>query len=209
MLEKITINAHSSIRIAADRILCFDPFRLESAPHDADVIFITHAHFDHFSPEDIEKAAKSGTKFVIPAGMAEEIRKAGIMDEDVLPLVPGQTAEICGIPVEAVPSYNIGKPMHPKANGWLGYIVTVNGERIYVAGDTDATPEGAAVNCSIAMIPIGGTYTMNAEEAAALVNAMQPKVVIPTHYGSLVGDRKDAETFAASVDDSIEICLKL
>jgi len=209
MLDKITINTHSSIRIAADCILYFDPFKLETAVHDADVIFITHAHFDHFSPEDIEKAAKPGTVFVLPAGMEADARKAGIKEEFIRALVPGQTAEVCGIAVEAVPSYNIGKPMHPKKNGWLGYIVTVNGERIYVAGDTDATPEGAAAECSIAMIPIGGTYTMNAKEAAGLVNAMRPKTAIPTHYGSIVGAKKDAQKFTELVDDAIEVCLKL
>ena len=104
MLEKITINAHSSIRIAADSILYFDPFKLDTAAQDADVIFITHAHFDHFSPEDIAKAAKPGTRFVIPAGMEADVRSAGINAESILSLAPGQTAEICGIAVEAVPS---------------------------------------------------------------------------------------------------------
>lgn len=209
MLDKITINTHSSIRIASDSILYFDPFKLEAAVHDADVIFITHAHFDHFSPEDIEKVAKADTKFVIPASMSADTRRAGIKEENIISLVPGQITEVCGIAVEAVPSYNIGKPMHPKKNGWLGYIVTVNDERIYVAGDMDAIPEGTEVKCDIAMIPIGGTYTMNAKEAAGLVNVMQPKIVIPTHYGSLVGIKKDAQKFAALVDDSIEVCLKL
>ena len=99
--------------------------------------------------------------------------------------------------------------MHPKANGWLGYILTVEGQRIYIGGDMDATPEAAAVQCDIAMLPIGGTYTMNAAEAADLVNRMCPKTVIPTHYGSIVGQKEDAETFSALVDPAVQIVIKL
>ena len=153
MLDRITVNSHSSIRIDAGKILYFDPFRLDSAAHDADVIFITHAHFDHFSPEDIEKAARADTLIAAPAGMKADLQKAGIPAENCILLEPEQTAEICGIPVVTVPSYNIGKPMHPKKNGWLGYVVTVEEQKIYIGGDMDATPEAVAVQCDIAMFP--------------------------------------------------------
>ncbi|MBQ8188003.1 MAG: MBL fold metallo-hydrolase [Clostridia bacterium] len=209
MLGKITVNTHSSIRIAAEKIIYIDPFKLEVAPHDADIIFVTHAHFDHFSPEDIEKIAKPETVYVMPESMQKDAAKAGIADGNLVMLTPEQKTEICGIPVETVPSYNIGKPMHPKKNGWLGYILTVGTQRIYIGGDMDATPEAAAVQCDIAMLPIGGTYTMNAKEAAALVNEMRPKTVIPTHYGSIVGLKKDEKTFLKLVDDGIDVVIKL
>ncbi|MBQ8513348.1 MAG: MBL fold metallo-hydrolase [Clostridia bacterium] len=209
MLGKITVNTHSSIRIASEKIIYIDPFKLEGAPHDADIIFVTHAHFDHFSPEDIEKIAKPETVYVMPESMQKDAAKAGIADGNLVMLTPEQKTEICGIPVETVPSYNIGKPMHPKKNGWLGYILTVGTQRIYIGGDMDATPEAAAVQCDIAMLPIGGTYTMNAKEAAALVNEMRPKTVIPTHYGSIVGLKKDEKTFLKLVDDGIDVVIKL
>ena len=141
--------------------------------------------------------------------MQKDAAKAGIADGNLVMLTPEQKTEICGIPVETVPSYNIGKPMHPKKNGWLGYILTVGTQRIYIGGDMDATPEAAAVQCDIAMLPIGGTYTMNAKEAAALVNEMRPKTVIPTHYGSIVGLKKDEKTFLKLVDDGIDVVIKL
>lgn len=209
MIEKITVNTHSSIRIVSEKIIYCDPFKLDGTPHDADIVFVTHAHFDHFSPEDLEKIAKPETTYVMPESMKADAVKAGIREENLITLQPEQTADVCGIPVETVPSYNIGKPMHPKKNGWLGYILTVEGQRIYIGGDMDATPEAAVVKCDIAMIPIGGTYTMNAKEAAALVNEMRPKTVIPTHYGSIVGLKKDEKTFVKLVDEGISVVIKL
>lgn len=209
MLENITVNTHSSIRIAAEKNVYIDPFKLDGTPHDADIIFVTHTHFDHFSPEDITKIAKPGTVFVMPESMKADAEKAGIAGEALVTLLPEVKADICGIPVETVPSYNIGKPMHPKKNGWLGYILTVGTQRIYIGGDMDATPEAAAVKCDIAMLPIGGTYTMNAKEAAALVNEMRPGTVIPTHYGSIVGLKKDEKTFTKLVDDGIAVVIRL
>lgn len=209
MTDKITINTHSSIRIAANKIVYFDPFKITKETHDADIVFVTHSHFDHLSPEDIAAVSKPDTLLVIPESIRAEVQKAGFSSEKIIALAPEQSTVVCGVQIEAVPSYNMNKPMHPKKNGWLGYVITVEKTRIYVAGDMDATPEGKAVQCDIAMIPIGGTYTMNAEEAAELVNAMQPKIAIPTHYGSIVGSPNDAQTFASLVKDGIKVCLKL
>ena len=207
MTDRITVNTQSSIRIEAERIVYADPLKLESAPGDADLILVTHAHFDHFSPEDIKKAAKPGTVLVLPESMRADAKKAGIAD--IVTLSPGETREIRGVTVEAVAAYNIGKPMHPKKNGWLGYIVTLGGTRIYIAGDTDVTPEAEAVRCDIAMVPVGGIYTMNAKEAAALVNSIRPAFAIPTHYGSLVGTKKDGKAFADRLDAGITAVCKL
>ena len=207
MTERITINAHSSIRVEGEKIIYFDPFKLSEEKHDADIILITHAHFDHYSPEDIEKAARPDTVIVMPETMIEQAVMFGA--ETSVLLRPGDSRIISGIAVEAVPSYNTNKPMHPKANGWLGYIVTVDGTRIYVAGDMDAIPEAENFSCDIAMIPIGGTYTMNVPEAAELINKMKPKTVIPTHYGDIVGDIKDGSSFAAMINEGIKTVLKI
>ncbi len=209
MTDRISINAHSSIRIDAGPILRFDPFLMEDSPRDADVVFITHSHHDHFSPKDIGKAAKPDAVFVAPASMRKEL-SAFVADKSrIVLLAPGDKAEVCGIPVEAVPSYNTNKPMHPKKNGWLGYVVTVEGVRIYVCGDMDDTPDGEAVRCDILLPPIGGTYTMNAAEAAAFANIVAPKTVIPTHYGSLVGKPGDAAVFRSFVQPGIDVVYKL
>ena len=201
MFDNITINAHSSIRIDLEgTVLYFDPFRIEDEAHDADIIFLTHPHYDHYSPEDIEKIRKPETIFVTPYDIYIDQRVS---------LVPGSTTLVKGIKAETVPAYNIGKAFHPKDNGWLGYVVEYKGTRMYVAGDTDATPEAGAVRCDVALVPVGGTYTMTAEEAASLVNAIRPRCAIPTHYGSIVGTPEDGEKFKKLVDKDIEVVLKI
>ena len=207
MLNQITVNAQSSIRIGGETVMYFDPFRIEHAANDADIILITHPHFDHFSPADIAKVRKPETVFVAPQTMEKELTAAGITDAVLLKA--GESKTVCGIPVEAVPAYNKTKHFHPKRNGWLGYIVTVGGKRIYAAGDTDATDEAAAVRCEIALIPIGGTYTTDAAEAAELVSRMQPQTVIPIHYGTIVGNVSDGDAFAKRVKAPVQVVFKL
>lgn len=207
MKDKITVNAQSSIRIEAEKIIYFDPFKIAAATNDADVIFITHDHPDHFSPEDIRKVQKTNTTFVIPKSMENTLKKAGY--SDLILFTPGEKAAVHDIPVEAIPAYNIMKPFHKRANGWLGYIITVDGQRIYVAGDTDATSEAKAVSCDIAIIPIGGTFTMNHSQAAAFINELRPKTVIPTHYGSIVGSAGNGEAFRKLIQPDIEVIIKL
>ena len=207
MKNKITVNTQSSIRIESEKIIYFDPFKISSAANDADVIFITHGHSDHFSPEDIRKVQKPDTIFVIPESMEKALKKAGYSNLRLL--TPGEKTTVQDIPVEAIPAYNNIKPFHPKKNGWLGYIITIEGQRIYVAGDTDVTPEAKAVSCDIAVIPIGGTFTMNYNKAADFINELHPKTVIPTHYGSIVGSADDGESFRKLVRPEIEVVIKL
>ena len=207
MTSKITVNEQSSIRIDGSSVIYFDPFRIRESVHDADFIFITHAHFDHFSPEDIRKVCKPDTTYIAPETMADELRKSGITD--AVMLKPGVSVQAGEIPVETVPAYNQLKPFHPKKNGWLGYVITVGGQRIYVAGDTDATKEAKAVSCDIALVPAGGTYTTDAREAAALVNQIHPKTAIPIHYGTVVGNAEDGNVFAKHVNAGIAVVLKL
>ena len=209
MLDNISVNAHSSIRIADKLTLYVDPFRIEGEPHDADLILFTHPHYDHFSPEDFRKLAREDTLFVCPLSMKAEALAAGIRPERLNPLVAEENLGVLGIEIEAVPAYNIGKDFHPKEKGWLGYVLEIGPHMIYVAGDTDAVEEARAVSCDIALVPIGGTYTMTAEEAAQLVNTIRPHTVIPTHYGCIVGSLDDARRFIRRLDRSIEVCLKI
>ena len=204
----ITVNTQSSIRIeSAEAVIRFDPFKITGEPHDADLILITHDHYDHFSPNDIRKVSKSSTILIAPKNMEKAIAKHGF-SQAVL-LAPDEKQTVQGIPVEALASYNILKPFHPKSNGNLGYVILADGQRIYVAGDTDAVKEAKAVRCDIALVPIGGTYTMNPKDAAALINTIMPKIAIPTHYGSIVGKMSDGETFRSLVNNAIETRLLL
>ena len=208
--EHITVPAHSSIRIQCEAgTLYFDPFHMTGEPHDADAVLITHEHFDHFSPEDIEKIAKTDTLVVIPESMkakAEKELPSGCRIKTVKPGVKYQTGKL---EFETIPAYNRLKPFHPKSSGWVGYLLKTGEETVYVAGDTDATTEAAQVHCDIALIPVGGTYTMNAKQAAELINRIQPAVAIPTHYGSVVGSKDDAEVFAKYVDPSVSVEIKM
>lgn len=196
---KIDVNEQSSIRIETEseplRVIYCDPFRLTSESHDADIILITHSHFDHFSPEDIAKAASSDTVFIAP-------RDVDISDKTVL--LPGDNTELLGIGITAVPAYNIIKPFHPKLKKWVGYILNIEGRDIYITGDTDATPEAKNVKCDTILLPIGGKYTMDCREAAALVNKIMPDTAIPTHYGSVIGSKEDYDTFADKVNCKTE-----
>lgn len=208
----ITINTHSSIRLETKegKVIYVDPYGFKAEPHDADLILVTHTHFDHFSPEDIARVRKPGTVFVMPATSKGEFSKAGFANESATFLAPNEQAmPLPGIEIETVPAYNATKRFHPKENGWLGYVVDVDGVRVYVAGDTDDLPENREIDCDVALVPAGGTYTMDAREAAAFVNALKPAVAIPEHYGTVAGSANDGKTFAGLVDAGIAVVLKL
>ena len=203
--ERIRVNAHSSVRLElAGKIVYVDPFSLTEESRDADLIFLTHDHFDHFSPADIALVGKADTVFVLPESIVMKTASV-IGPRKTLTVNPGDRGEAEGIVFEAVPAYNPGKRFHPRANNWVGYVLEAEGLRFYVAGDTDATPEAAAVRCDVALLPIGGTYTMDPEEAAALANQIRPQLVIPIHYGSVAGSPEDFSRFAAGVDEGIRV----
>ena len=206
--ENIQVNTQSSIRIEGSETVYFDPIKITEASHDADVIFITHPHSDHFDPESIENIRKDGTVFIIPASMASDMKKV-TGEPTVHLLAPEENLTVRDLKITAVPAYNKLKPFHPKHNKWLGYLLEMDGTRSYVAGDTDSVKELKSIQCDIALVPIGGTYTMNAKEAAALINIIEPAVVIPTHYGSLVGSPEDEKTFRKLLLPGIVPVLKL
>ena len=209
LVEVISVNTQSSIRIGAQKVIYFDPIEIKSAPKDADIVFVTHEHGDHFDPDSIRNICKEDTILAAPASMSEQLSLTGIAKDKIVLFSPGEKKEACGLQVEAVAACNTLKPFHPRRKGWVGYIVTVDGFRIYVAGDTDATKEVKAVRCDIALVPIGGKFTMNAKDAAAAVNCIRPSVCIPTHYGSIVGSRADEDEFRKHVSPDIKVTGKL
>lgn len=210
MVDNIEVNTQNSIRIVSRvGIIYVDPLAINDEVHDADFILITHDHYDHFSPEDIRKVAKADSILVVPEKMVD---KAGEVSDAVAKteiVKPGVYREINGLEFETVPAYNTLKPFHPKSAEWVGYVLRTDGNRIYIAGDTDATKEAKAVKCEIALVPIGGTYTMDAKKAAELVNTIRPNVAIPVHYGSIVGKSSDCDVFAQNVKDPIKVEFKI
>ncbi len=182
---------HASFRIEdAGKQIYIDPWKLPANVPPADYVLITHGHYDHFSPQDIEKIRKEGTVVVAPNDVAQSIKG------EVVAVVPGETYDVAGLKIQTIASYNLGKKFHPRQNNWVGYCITLStGQRIYHAGDTDSTPEMRTVVCDIALLPCGGTYTMGAKEAAAAANIFQPKAVIPMHWGDIVGSKEDVEEF--------------
>jgi L-ascorbate metabolism protein UlaG (beta-lactamase superfamily) len=159
----------------------------------ADLVLITHAHSDHFQPDEITKVSGPSTKVVAPASFASEV------PGDVTAVAPGDSLELAGVRIQAVPAYNTHEErleMHPKSNRWVGYVLELAGHTYYHAGDTDHVPELESVRTDVAFVPIGGTYTMDAHEAAGLVRAMSPGLAVPMHYGFVVGEPSDADRFA-------------
>ena len=196
----IEINCHSSIKITKGIIIYIDPFRINEEKHDADLILITHDHYDHYSPEDINKIIKEDTIIIAPKTVKELNNK-----ENIIFVEPNKTYNIKGYKIVTVPAYNINKHFHPKENNWVGYIIEIEDLKYYIAGDTDITPENKQVECDVALIPIGGTYTMDYKEASELINIIKPKIAIPTHYGSIVGDITDGEKFKKLIDNTIDV----
>ncbi|MBO4338116.1 MAG: MBL fold metallo-hydrolase [Lachnospiraceae bacterium] len=210
MTQNIEVFKQNSIRIdtGSGRVY-IDPFDMNESPNDAAFILITHDHYDHFSPEDIARTANSDTVLVVPEKMRDKAEKVSGMVSRIETVVPSEQKKIDGLLLETVPAYNLLKPFHTKGAGWVGYILNADGKRIYIAGDTDDTKEAEAVKCDIALVPIGGTYTMDAKRAAQLVNRIKPQVAIPVHYGSIVGKPSDGDVFAKNVDSSVNVEIKI
>ena len=210
MTENITVFKHNSIKIDAEvGAVYVDPFEMDEAPHDATFVLITHDHYDHFSVKDIEKVVNKNTVLVVPRKMGEKAREVESLVAKIETVKPEISKNIDGLELETVSMYNIMKPFHPKAAEWVGYIVTVAGSRIYIAGDIDAIKEAKEVKCDVALVPVGGFYTMDAKKAAGLVNTMKPKIAIPVHYGNLVGTAKDGEEFAKFVKEPTKVEIKI
>ncbi len=177
-LSNITVNTQSSIRIEGSKILYFDPFKIEADRHDADIIFITHEHYDHFEPESIMKLKKENTILVAPESMKKQvISTQGFTSDNSVFYSPNETHEQGDITIETIPAYNKLKPFHPKSKKWQGYVVKMDDTRYYVAGDTDVNEDIKKVQCDVAMIPIGGHFTMDRKQAAEYIVGLKPKAV--------------------------------
>jgi len=195
MLENIEILYHSSIRINKEKTIYIDPFKIDRNYNDADIVFITHDHYDHYSEEDIDKVINENTTIIIPEELLTKLLRKGINKNAIITVEPNKNYMVQGIKFETISAYNTNKTFHPKENGWVGYIIIINGIRYYIAGDTDITEENKQVKCDVAFVPVGGTYTMDFKEAASLINEIKPKIAIPIHYGSIVGTEQDAIDF--------------
>ena len=205
MIEDFKVLCHSAIRIVADKkVIYVDPFGLEKRYNDADYICITHAHYDHFSPEDIKRVKNNDSIILITEDIYQDVVKLGFRENRIVIVDPEQKYNIKGLLVETVRAYNINKAFHPKSNNWVGYIFEFGLERVYVAGDTDVTPEILKIKCDLAFLPVGGTYTMDYAEAAKLANVLKPTIVIPIHYGKIVGSIQDAKNFKCLLNNNIE-----
>ncbi|HCC03356.1 MAG TPA: MBL fold metallo-hydrolase [Clostridiales bacterium] len=203
MLENIQVLYHSSIKINIEKVIYIDPFKIEDDSHDADIIFITHSHYDHYSEEDIKKIIKENTKIIVTSDLKEKAESI-TNSKNIIIVQPNEKYCVEGISFETIPAYNINKKFHPKQNNWVGYVIELNGLKYYIAGDTDITDENKKVKCDVAFVPVGGTYTMTSKEAADLVNIIKPKIAVPIHYGSVVGTKQDATDFVNLLDERID-----
>jgi len=191
---------HASFKISSgETVVYIDPWKLSESQRDATVVLISHSHYDHYSAEDIAKVSGPGTKIVGPAEVAQKQRNGQV-------LIPGESVTIDGVNISGVASYNPSKQFHPKANNWLGFVVELGSVRIYYAGDTDLTDEMKGLSdIDVALLPVGGTYTMGAEEAATAIGYIKARHAIPYHWGDIVGDRGDAEKFADTAECEVVV----
>jgi len=204
---------HDGFKIKKEKVIYIDPYQLRGSPEKADLAFITHEHYDHLSPEDLKKVV--GPETVVVTISSCQAKVQGLKPKRVEVFRPGDKREVEGVEVEAVPAYNVNKfrspgmVFHPKADGKVGFILTVAGKRIYHAGDTDNIPEmEKAKGVDLALVPVSGTYVMTAEEAVEACRTIQPKVAIPMHYGAIVGSAEDARRFEGSAPCRVEVLSK-
>lgn len=195
-MKNIKWLGHASFLIEGEKIVYFDPWKVKKGLNPADIILVSHNHYDHCSPEDIKKIIKKDT--VIIAGSSCNLK---FSDAEIKNVKSGDVINISDIKIEVFPAYNINKSFHPKSSGGVGFIVTVSGKRIYHCGDTDLIPEMEKIKCDVALLAVSGTYVMTAEEAVEAAKTIKPEIAIPMHFGDIVGSINDANKF-------IELCKK-
>ena len=207
---QITWLGHDGFKLKKDKVAYVDPYQLGAKAEAADVVFVTHEHFDHLSVEDLKKVVTSHTTVVTIAACEKAVKE--LKPKAVRIVAAGDRLEVDGISVDVLPAYNTnkfrapGSPFHPKADGKVGFILGIGGVRFYHAGDTDEIPEMAkAKGVDVALLPVSGTYVMTAQEAVKACDVIQPKLAIPMHYGAIVGSASDAETFRKAVKCRVEV----
>jgi L-ascorbate metabolism protein UlaG (beta-lactamase superfamily) len=196
--DRIQWLGHDAIRINGGPVVYIDPYQLSDGPR-ADLILITHEHYDHCSPGDVKKIQGPDTVIVTEKDSARKL------SGKVTVVAPGDTVTAAGVIVQAVPAYNLDKKYHPKKKGWLGFILEIQGVRIYHAGDTDFIPEMEGFRADIALLPVSGTYVMTAREAVQAALAIGPSLALPIHYGTLVGSAEDAEVFRKGLEGKVPV----
>lgn len=199
-LNNISINCQSSIKISDGLTIYFDPYDIKEKINNADYIFITHSHWDHFDLDSINNLVNEKTIIIGPSSVIEKLDS----NYKTLEVKPENIYNLNNISFMTVPAYNIDKEYHPKDAGYVGYIVTLNNVTYYIAGDTDVLDELKVIKADVIFLPVGGTYTMTKEEAVELANTIKPKYAIPIHYGLAVGDELDAKYFVNNIDKEIE-----
>jgi L-ascorbate metabolism protein UlaG (beta-lactamase superfamily) len=213
LLDSLEWLGHSGFRIRLGRAVVYiDPYRVPAGSPAADLILITHGHYDHFSPQDVERLSAKGTWLVGPAAVAERVSGR------VHSIAPGESLGdelVRGVDVRAVAAYNTSKrdgdghPFHPPEAGWVGYELNVRGERLYHSGDTDVIPEMDGVTgVDVALLPVSGVYVMTAQEAAEAARRIQPRVAVPMHWGEHLGTEEDARIFAERAPVKVRIMTK-
>src|SRR4030066_2053350 len=200
MLSNIHWLGHDTFKIIGEKVIYTDPFKIKKKD-TADIILITHEHYDHCSPEDVKKIQGPDTVIVATSDCASKL------SGNIKIIKPGDKINVEGVEIEAVSAYNTNKQFHTKDKGWVGYIFTLKGQRIYLAGDTDYIPEMKNLKVDIALLPVSGTYVMTADEAVRAALDMKPKLAIPMHYGSIIGSEKDAKQVADSLKGKIEVVI--
>lgn len=199
LLENVTVYEQNTIQIED---IYFDPYLVKNESHDARAIFITHSHYDHFSKEDIEKVRNEETILIIPKDCL--VKALESFDKNHIVVVEPKESYVIGdLRFQTIPMYNENKAFHPKENGWVGYLLEFNDHTYYIVGDSDATEEVTSTKCDVLFIPIGGTYTMDVEEAIRATIKIGPKVVVPTHYGTIVGKKEDGYLFQEKLENII------
>ena len=200
LLEAVEWLGHSGFRVAAGKASIYiDPYRVPADQPKADLILVTHQHYDHFSIQDLERLRKDDTRVLAPPAVVERL------EGNVHAMRAGEVVEtdVYGVDVRAVPAYNTskrdgeGRPFHPREAGCLGFELSVRGARLYHAGDTDVIPGmDWVVGAEVALLPVSGVHVMTALEAAEAARRIQPTVAVPMHWGGHIGSEKDAQTFA-------------
>ena len=199
-IKKINWLGHDAFRIDGTKTVYFDPYEVSSGP-EADLILITHDHFDHCSPDDAAKIRGAETVIVTEKDAAEKFTG------DVRVVKAGDSVTVDEVRIKALPAYNTDKDFHPKENGWLGFVVEVDRVKVYHAGDTDFIPEMKGLEVDIALLPVSGTYVMTAEQAVQAALAIKPKVAIPMHYGAIVGNEEDAMRFKKALEGKVNVVI--
>ena len=193
----IKVFHQASIKFSGDKVIYFDPYDIKEEYHDADYIFITHDHYDHYDEMSINNVRNDNTKIIVPKCLKDK-------EHDLL-VDEYKMYEIDGIKFYTIPSYNIEKSFHPKDRYYVGYNILLNDKYYYIMGDTDATPEAMNVKCDVCFVPIGGKFTMDYLESSEFINRIKPKKVIPIHYGSIIGDISLGKEFKKLINKEIEV----